>query len=398
MSLTILIDLDGTLLSNNIDHFIPVYLEALSRHLYPIPPQLIIREIMSATRKMLENQSPEDTLEDIFDRHFYPAIGKDKLELREKIESFYGDVYPTLRQYTSQKPGVIEFIKNSFIRGYQVTIATNPVFPRSATHQRLCWAGLPPEDYPFSIISTYETFHFTKPSPVYYAELLGQLGWPVGPVVMIGNDIDMDIQPAELLNISTYLLDDLEPELGENSEPRSGCGNISSLPHWINQVSTINLDYVYQTKESILSIIKSTPSVIHTINRELLNNPRSSSPQIEGWTFKAIIEHLGNEDKNVHIPGIMNKFVSPENYIFPETETDQWISTGKNHPMDEISVFHEYMKSRGKLIQILEKIPDHEWNGSSQSNGSGNETLMELCGMIASHDQNHIRQLKQMIV
>ena len=137
MSLTILIDLDGTLLSNNIDNFIPVYLEALSRHLAPIPQQVIIHEILSATRKMVENQSPVDTLEVVFDRHFYPAIGTTKFALQDKIDSFYGKIYPTLRQYTCQRPGVIEFIKNSFKQGCQVAIATNPVFPRTATHQRL---------------------------------------------------------------------------------------------------------------------------------------------------------------------------------------------------------------------------------------------------------------------
>ena len=397
MNLTILIDLDGTLLTNHIDHFIPVYLEALSRHLHPVPPQLIIQEIMFATRKMLENQSPADTLENIFDRHFYPAIGRNKLELQEKIDSFYRDVYPKLRQYTSQKPGVIEFIKNSFERGAQVTIATNPIFPRTAIHQRLYWAGLPPEEYPFSIISTYETFHFAKPSPVFYAELLARLGWPVGPVVMIVNDFDMDIQPAELLNVPTYLLDDLGPELGKKLGSGSGSGNISSLSHWINQASLKNLGYVYQNKESFLSIIKSTPAVIHTIIKELPNHPFTSTSQIEGWSLNEILGHLGNEEKNVHLPSIQ-KFLSIKNLMFQETKTDQGISASQNFPSDEISIFHEYLEARGELIQTLEKIPDYEWKRSTESGDCGNPTIIGLCGIIASHDQEHIRQIKQLII
>jgi FMN phosphatase YigB (HAD superfamily) len=397
MSLTILIDLDGTLLSNNIDNFIPVYLEALSRHLYPIPQDLIIREIMSATRKMVENQSPIDTLENIFESHFYPAIGTTRIMLQDKIESFYGKIYPTLRQYTHQKPGVIEFINKSFKQGYQVAIATNPVFPRTATLQRLHWAGLSQEEYPYSIISTYESFHFAKPSPVYYAELLGQLGWPVDPVVMIGNDFEMDIQPAGLLNVPTFLLNELESEFGEKPGSTSRYGDISSLTNWINEVSSKNVGSRYQDKEAIQSIIKSTPAVIHTFIKDLPNQTWTFSPQTTGWSINEIIEHLANEEKNVHIPSI-KKFLSHENLIAPEKNTDQSISNRENYHLHEISEFHEYIESRVKLIHILEKIPDHEWKRSAISDSFSNTTLLELCGMIASHDQNHIRQIKQMII
>ena len=214
---------------------------------------------------------------------------------------------------------------------------------------------------------------------------------------MIGNDPEMDIQPAGLLNVPTFLLNDLEPEFGKKLESTSKYGDISSLLHWINQMSSINLNYRYQDKEAIQSIIKSTPAVLLTLIKDLPNQAWTFSSQARGWSIKEIIQHLANEEKSVHIPG-MKKFLSYENLIVPEKNTDQWISNRENDHSHEIPEFHEYIGSRIKLIHILEKIPDHEWKLTAISDSSGSTPLLEFCRTIASHDQNHIRQIKQMII
>ena len=55
-------------------------------------------------------------------------------------------------------------------------VATNPIFPRKAILHRLSWAGLAPEQVPFALITDYERFHFAKPNPAFFAEILAQLG------------------------------------------------------------------------------------------------------------------------------------------------------------------------------------------------------------------------------
>ncbi len=53
--------------------------------------------------------------------------------------------------------------------GDRVALATNPIFPRIATENRIRWAGLVPED--FEIYTTYEASTFCKPNPAYYLEV-----------------------------------------------------------------------------------------------------------------------------------------------------------------------------------------------------------------------------------
>lgn len=69
--------------------------------------------------------------------------------------------------------GISAMIKNNR-RGYRLVLATNPVFPREAILERMRWAGV--ERAPWEIITTYEEYHFCKPNPNYFAEILAKMG------------------------------------------------------------------------------------------------------------------------------------------------------------------------------------------------------------------------------
>ncbi len=76
MTLTLLFDLDDTLLINDFDRFLPVYLKALGEHLnHSVAPEIMIPSLLSATQVMQKNTNPTLTLEEAFDQAFYPAIG-----------------------------------------------------------------------------------------------------------------------------------------------------------------------------------------------------------------------------------------------------------------------------------------------------------------------------------
>src|ERR1035437_856793 len=152
MSLTVLFDLDDTLISNNVDTFIPGYLKALSKTLAELSSNQVIQHLLAATQKMAESSLPGKTLEQTFDENFYPNIGVSKEQLRGTIDHFYGDVYPELKEMTQPIPEAVLLVDRLFDEGYTVAIATRPLFPRTAIVQRLGWAGLFVEKYPFAIV------------------------------------------------------------------------------------------------------------------------------------------------------------------------------------------------------------------------------------------------------
>lgn len=204
----LLFDLDDTLLGNEINTFVPAYLQALAKRMSSVAvPDHLVKTLLSATRQMVENVNPEQTLEATFDSAFYPHLGVTRQDVQGVINSFYANDFPKLQSLTQSKPEAIKVIRQLIERGNQVAIATNPLFPRTAILQRLNWAGISADENPFALISSYETFHFAKPNPAFFAEFMAQLGWPKVPVVMVGNDAELDIKISEAAG-SLGFLDD----------------------------------------------------------------------------------------------------------------------------------------------------------------------------------------------
>ncbi len=232
----LLLDLDDTLLGNSMEVFGPAYLSALGKYLSPfVDPKVMVPALNSGTKAMMINQNPESTLEQTFDREFYPKIGVEKSEIHHKIEQFYKEVFPSLIIHTFQIPGVIEMVEAAFARGYKISIATNPLFPLSAIEERLRWAHLDPKKYDFALVPSYESFHFAKPNPSFYFEFMKKLGSTPEHCFMVGNDYEMDIVPSQKAGLRAFHI---------TSNPISqtngyNWGSIDQVISWINHLSAI---------------------------------------------------------------------------------------------------------------------------------------------------------------
>ena len=244
MSLTLLFDLDDTLLDTNMDAFLPAYFQAFSGYFADhVPPKAMLSALVSSTNLMYQNRNPARTLEEVFHDNFYRRLGVPKDELDGLVKRFYDEVFPALRVHTRQKPEAFPLIEWALSSGYHVAVATDPIFPCKAMQQRVRWAGLAPECFEF--ISTVESFHFSKTYPAYYAELLGRMGWPDRPVLVVGNDVERDMLPAQRLGLKTYLVDGESastsgPFDAVHGRPEAGRGKLAGLRPWLESIELIH--------------------------------------------------------------------------------------------------------------------------------------------------------------
>jgi FMN phosphatase YigB (HAD superfamily) len=207
MPFTLLLDLDDTLLATNMDAFIPAYFQALSAALAKkVAPEIMLRALTSGTRAMMANLDPALTLREVFDSIFFPRLGLEREEIQAEIDRFYDEVFPGLGVLTKPIPEAVRLVDWAFAQGHRVVIATNPLFPLKAVQHRLRWAGLPPEKYPFTLVTSYESLHYTKETVAYYPEVLAQLGWPDDPAVMVGDDIEREVKPTRAAGFPVYLV------------------------------------------------------------------------------------------------------------------------------------------------------------------------------------------------
>lgn len=394
MSLTLLLDLDDTLLQNDIDVFLPHYLKALSVHLSDrFDGDELVRKLLAATRQMVYNTNPRFTAEEAFDRSFYPALNTTKEDLSAALLGFYSQVFPTLQWLTQPKPAAQDLVKAAFDRGYQVVIATNPLFPTTAIHQRLEWAGLSPRDYPFALITTYETMHFTKPSIAYYAEILGQLGWPDQPAVMVGNSLSDDIQPAAALGLPTYHLTTTPAR--ENGDGRMNAqGALEEILPWLAEIEDAQHNVpVIRTPAALLGVLRSTPAAFDSITRGYHSpDDWSYRPAAGEWSATEIACHLRDVDAEVNLPRY-ERIIRGENPFLPGVNSDLWANERDYAQRDGSAALREFMQAREDILRLLEALDESGWNQPARHAIFGPTTLLELVSFTTTHDRNHLQQL-----
>jgi FMN phosphatase YigB (HAD superfamily) len=387
MSLTLLLDLDDTLLDTNLDVFMPAYFQAFTQHLAEhSAPSTMLRALGAGATLMNENEDPTRTLEEIFDADFYVQVGLSKKDLVQIFEEFYDEVFPALVQYTRPRPDAVPFIDWATSRGYRIAIATDPLFPRKVTYHRLRWAGFEPER--FELVSTFEHFHFTKRHPAYYAEVLGRLGWPEGPVLMVGNEPERDLIPAHRLGLKTFFID------GESdSSPgfEAGCGKLADLRPWLESVNLSTLEPAFKSREAVLAIMVSTPAVLRGLSATLTEEQWRHEPARQDWAMNEIICHLRDTEREVHQTQL-SLMIEREGAFIPRPESGIWANERQYLNVDGKSALAEFARARIESIKTLKGLDEDIWERSARHAIFGPTNFLEVTGFMADHDRLHVHQ------
>lgn len=229
----ILFDLDDTLLYSNMNTFLPHYFRALTARLAPlVPPDRLVPQLLASTQVMMANRDRSRTNQEVFVTDFFPKIGLAEDVLAPVFAAFYTHDFPRLRGLTRPRPEARPLLESLLAAGYQLAIATQPVFPLTAIRQRLEWAGI--GDLPFAWITSYETSHACKPAPAFFQEILERLGRAPADCLMVGNDGPADLDAAAQLGLLTYWITDSESSTPPR-RPATGQGSLEALQGWLEK-------------------------------------------------------------------------------------------------------------------------------------------------------------------
>lgn len=203
---TFLFDLDGTLLPMDIGEFTELYFKEMAKVFSDlIEPERIVKYVWAATKEMINNNG-QRTNQEVFIDSFARLVGEDKIDAyKNRFDAFYDREFLNTRQCVRDVPFMRESVHILKEKGYDVAIATNPLFPRKAIVYRIQWAGFKPED--FIYISCYENNRFCKPNVGFYQEVLKDIGKSPHQCIMVGNDVQEDLVAASL-GMKTYLITD----------------------------------------------------------------------------------------------------------------------------------------------------------------------------------------------
>lgn len=206
MITTVLFDLDGTLLPMNNDIFTKAYFKLLAQTVAPLgyESEPLIRAVWAGTAAMVQNNGSQ-TNEAAFWEKFCEFYGEKGLHDKPSFDAFYENQFQQAKTVCGYTPFARQSVQLCKSRGFKVVLATNPLFPQTATRSRIGWAGLREEDFLF--YTTYENIGYCKPNLDYYREVARRAGAEPTQCLMVGNDVNEDMI-AEQLGMQVFLLTD----------------------------------------------------------------------------------------------------------------------------------------------------------------------------------------------
>lgn len=204
----ILFDLDGTLLPMVQDEFVKFYMPLLAKSYMnagvSLDPKKFIGAVWAGYEAMVKNDG-SCTNREAFWSYIEPELPIPTEESEKIALNFYADEFNQAICTTKPNPVSNQIVKRAKERGFETYLATNPVFPRCATMNRIRWAGLDAED--FKVITTYETCTYCKPNPEYFRGILEEFSLDPSECLMVGNDVAEDLS-IRSLGVKTYLVTD----------------------------------------------------------------------------------------------------------------------------------------------------------------------------------------------
>ena len=201
-----LFDMDGTLIDCTAEKFIPLYKQALAdKFAANAEMKKIIETVLIGASAMVANDGSR-TNRETFMEFARGRLALPPEELEKLMTEFYADEYAAVKSVIAPKPAMIEAVQTLKAKGYRLVVTTNPLFPAAALVRRLEWGGYDRADFDF--VTSYETSTYAKPSVGYYTETLKRLDLDPAETIIVGNDMDEDVNAGKEAGMQTYWLTD----------------------------------------------------------------------------------------------------------------------------------------------------------------------------------------------
>jgi FMN phosphatase YigB (HAD superfamily) len=395
---TLLFDLDGTLLGNDLGVFLPAYFAGLSAYLPAgADPQRVQAELINATRAMIGNHDPARVLYDVFSDCFSHGTGWPQDVWQPIFDRYYAGAYRDLEKLTQRLPAARAVMEWAFAQGLRVVIATNPIFTEPAVRERLRWAGL--DDFPFALITTIHNVHFTKPNPEYYAEILARVGRRPEQALMVGNDWDNDMGAAAAAGLPGFLVNETgaplpSPSVAQLALPAQpvASGTLAEFLVWAQQ----HLAELAPDPPAGPALPYALAGNLAMVHGELGDLPQAAwqpRPSSGEWSLTELICHLRDVEREVNLPRLRS-LVESDNPFVAGADTDPWARERDYQAQSGPEALRDFIAARREAVNYLRRQPSQVWRRTARHAIFGPTQLIEIVGWILDHDRIHLDQMR----
>ncbi len=200
---TILFDMDSTLNTIDEEAFSQKYFELLHDNYFPEFGMQYFRETLTEiTMYVMSSKKSKELTVRTFMKEMSKNFKKSPKKIYDKFKSYYANEYSQLQEYVKPAKFARKAVQLSFEKGYNVIIATTPIFTEHAILQRLNWSGV--ADFNYQLITHAENMYFSKPREEYYLEIRKKINRKSEECIMVGNEFLADIVAPTKLGMKTF--------------------------------------------------------------------------------------------------------------------------------------------------------------------------------------------------
>jgi FMN phosphatase YigB (HAD superfamily) len=393
----ILLDLDDTLIQNDMNAFFPRYMSLLASHLADVvPSDDFFRHAMDAAQVAIRSENPITTNYEEFMAHFLSKVEHEADEMEPLFADFYASRFAALSDAIRPQPAAAGLLEYLFERDNRVIVATNPLMPASAIMQRMAWGDAGAGRYPYALITTLENMHYAKPRPQYFAEILARIDVTHDQAIMVGDSWTDDISPAAAAGLNTYWVAKEEGNRPPGDPSRvDGHGTFDEFAAAVQDGWLERLEPRQIGRAPLLQRLEVAPAIVDALLRDHPRHIIECEPCVEEWSARDIVCHLC--DHETAVDRVRLQLILEEDDPFISGTFDPWEYAHDYAEQDVREALGEFAESRAETVRLLEGLPDEAWERPARHSIFGPTHFGEMVEFMADHDRIHYQQMQEAI-
>jgi hypothetical protein len=241
-----------------------------------------------------------------------------------------------------------------------------------------------------------ETFHFTKPNPAYFAEFLTILGWPEGPVIMVGNDLEHDVCGSREMGIPVYWVSDEAYQFPNPEIAPTKTGTLANFYKWFDSQEPEDLIPSYTSMSAMIATLRGSAAGLSNVMGKVPNNAWNHRPEENSWSLAEIICHLRDVEQEINLPRI-KKIIQEDDPFIPGVDSDTWAEERQYISQDGPKAFKAWVNARIETLEILDNLGEDDWSRPVRHAIFGPSEMREIIEIIAGHDRLHGTQIHEVV-
>jgi uncharacterized damage-inducible protein DinB len=142
-----------------------------------------------------------------------------------------------------------------------------------------------------------------------------------------------------------------------------------------------------------MEILAATPRQIARLVEGVSRKNLSQRPASHTWSVTEILAHLADTELvyGFRIRVILGASGAPIQGI----DQDAWAKSSDYAKHDPALSLEAFRITRERMVRLLKSLPRESWDFYGMHSERGKETVTRVVEMLAGHDVNHVKQIKE---